>query len=148
MQQNCVAFKNFMMTQARRCKAKFSHLYKIINRLTPQYLQALIPQRIQHASKYPLRNMNDLIVPTARTVSYINSFLPSTIREWNSLGESVRNFPSLNNFKFQINRNSESQTYPKYFDVIHTTRVGQICHGRLRLECSSLKHHLLIKKSY
>ena len=131
--------------QARRSNAKLSHLYKIINGLTPQYLRALIPQRVQTTSRYPLRNMNDLIVPTARTVSYINSFLPSTIREWNSLDESVRNSPSLNTFKFQINRNSETHTYPKYFDVIHTTREGQIYHARLRLECSSLKHHLFNK---
>ena len=131
--------------QARRSNAKLSHLYKIINGLTPQYLRTLIPQRVQTTSRYPLRNMNDLIVPTARTVSYINSFLPSTIREWNSLDESVRNSPSLNSFKFQINRNSETYTYPRYFDVIHTTRVGQIYHARLRLECSSLKHHLFNK---
>ena len=71
--------------KARRSKAKLSHLYKIINGLTTQYLRALIPQRVQNTSRYPLRNMNDLIVPTTRTASYINSFLPSTIREWNSL---------------------------------------------------------------
>ena len=89
--------------------------------------------------------MNDLIVPTARTVPYINSFLPSTIREWNSLDESVRNSPVLNTFEFQINRKSEIRTYPEYFDVIHTMRVGQIYHASLRLECSSLKHHLFNK---
>ena len=146
MPLNCAVYKNIGRgrTSNARCRQhRLLHLYKIINELTLQYLRSLIPQRIQNISRYPLRNMNDLIVPNARTVLYANSFLPSTIRDWNSLDLNIRNSPSLNTFKLQINRSNEDvPIHPKFFDIIHTTRTGQIYHYRLRLECSSLKHHL------
>ena len=95
--------------------------------LIPQYLRSLIPQKIQNISRYLLRNMNDLIVPNANRVLYANSFLPSTIRDWNSLDLNVRNSPSLNTFKLQISRsNGDVTIHPKFFDIIHTTRAGQI----------------------
>ena len=47
--------------QKRRNNHKLFQLYKILNRLTPQYLQSLIPQRVQNISRYQLRNMNNLM---------------------------------------------------------------------------------------
>ena len=41
--------------------------------------------------------------------------------------------------------NSQQQTPPIYFNLIQTSRLGQILHARLRLECSSLNHHLYRK---
>lgn len=132
--------------QSRRNNQRLCQLYKILNDRTPQYLQSLIPQRIDNIPRYQLRNVHNVIVPNARTTSYANSFLPSTIRDWNLLDLSVRNSPSLNAFKRQINRNNrELIIYPKFFDAIQTTRLGQIYHTRLRLECSSLKQHLFNK---
>ena len=32
---------------SRRCKHKLCHLYKMINNLTPPYLQQLLPHRVQ-----------------------------------------------------------------------------------------------------
>ena len=37
-------------------------------------------------------------------------------------------------------------TTPIYFNTIQTSHLGQILHTRLRLECSSLNHHLFKKK--
>ena len=130
--------------QTRRNQAKITHLYKIINGLAPQYLRNLIPQTVQTTSRYPLRNMNNLILPAASTEYYTKSYFPSTIREWNTMDLTVRKSPSLNAFKLQININVPN--YPKYYDVIHTSRMGQVYHNRLRLECSSLRHHLFKKK--
>ena len=89
--------------------------------------------------------MNNFNVPTARTVAHANSFLPSTLRDWNSLDLIVRNSPTLKSFIRQLNQTRNEIPYPKYFAIVHTSRSGQIYHSRLRLECSSLKHHLYTK---
>ena len=57
----------------------------------------------------------------------------------------VSNSPTLKSFKRQLNQTRNETPYPKYFDIFHTSRSGQIYHSRLRLECSSLKHHLYTK---
>lgn len=132
--------------QSRRTKHRLFQLYKIKNGLTPNYLQPLLPQRVQDISRYPLRNVNDLTIPAARTALYSNSFLPSTLRDWNTLDLPVRDSSSLNIFKSRVNSNSTDLTNPpKYFNNIQTSRKGQIYHARLRLECSSLSHHLFLK---
>ena len=131
--------------QKRRNNNKLFQLYKILNGLTPQYLQSLIPQRVQNISRYQLRNMNNFNVPPARTVTHANSFLPSTLRDWNSLDLIVHNSPTLNSFKRQLDQTRNEHPYPKYFDIVHTSRSGQIYHSRLRLECSKLKYHLYTK---
>ena len=89
--------------------------------------------------------MNNFNVPPTRTVTHANSFLPSTLRDWNSLDLIVRNSPTLKGFKHQLNQTRNENQYLKYFDTVHTSRSGQIYHSRLRLECSSLKHHLYTK---
>ena len=48
--------------------------------------------------------MNNFNVPTARTVAHANSFLPSTLRDWNSLDLIVRNSPTLKSFKRQLSQ--------------------------------------------
>ena len=53
-------------------------------------------------------------VPPTRTVSHANSFLPSTLRDWNSLDLIVRNSPTLNSFKRQLNQTHNENPYPKY----------------------------------
>ena len=67
--------------QKRRTKHKLCQLYKMINGLTPAYLQQLIPERVQQLSRYSLRNSQNFSLPVSRTVTYSTSFLPSTIRD-------------------------------------------------------------------
>ena len=115
----------------------------MINDLTPPYLQQLIPQRVQEQTRYPLINVTNFVIPAVRTTYHFNSFLPSTLRQWNLLDQDVRESPSLQTFKYKLN--SQYRTPPIYFDTIQTSRKGQILHARLRLECSSLNHHLFKK---
>ncbi len=75
----------------RRNKHKLVLFYKMKNHLTPQYLSDLIPQQTQF--RYNLRNAADIETVPCRTQLYSNSFLPSTIREWNRLPENTRNRP-------------------------------------------------------
>ncbi len=83
--------------ESRRNKHKLILLYKMNNNKTPQYLRDLIPQHGQ--AQYNLRNASNIPLIPCRTVLYNNSFLPSTIRQWNQLPEHVRNTSSLMSFK-------------------------------------------------
>ena len=74
-------------------------LYKMQNGLSPQYLCNLLPPRVGDYLSYSLRNPENYQQIPARTQSYGNSFLPSTIAAWNNLPCSIKNADSLNSFK-------------------------------------------------
>lgn len=109
------------------------------NNLAPDYLASLIPD--QTNTRYNLRNSDDISGIYARTSLYSNSFLPSTIRDWNALPTEIRNLPTLSLFKSYLTRNS--QRTPKYF--YSENRKLQILHTRLRTKCSSLNYHLFLR---
>ena len=126
--------------QNRRKKHKLIIFYKIINGLAPNYLLDLVPSIIQETTNYNLRNADDIQTLHARTNLYYNSFFLSTIRAWTSLPEDTKQSTSISSFKFRLNMNKP----PKYYNT--GTRMGQIFHARIRLECSSLNAHLYRKK--
>ena len=84
----------------------------------------------------PLREIN------SRTQLYFNSFFPATIRKWNALPQSVQLNPSL--YTFQTYLYSSRIKIPNYFYI--GTRIGHILHSKLRLECSTLNHHMFQRK--
>ena len=53
--------------------------------LVPDYLADLVPARVGDNTTYPLRNAENFLQVHASSRSYFESFLPSAIREWNSL---------------------------------------------------------------
>ena len=120
---------------------KLSLFFKMKNNLTPTYLSSLVPESVGQTSRYNLRNSNDLITINARTSLYSNSFLPSTVRDWNNLTPAARQVDSLNMFKQFLNRDREK--VPKYF--YSGSRRGQLLHTRLRTNCSSLCNDLFLK---
>ena len=111
------------------------------NNLTPDYLSSLVPSSVNEGSRYNLRNANDVQTINARTALYFNSFLPSVIREWNTLSENAKYVDSIDSFKRQISRNKTA--VPKYFYT--GRRKLQILHTRLWTGCSSLNHDLFVK---
>ena len=127
--------------EIRRKKHKLALFYKMYNHLTPPYLSSLVPPLISNFSRYNLRNANDIQTIDSRTTLYFNSFLPSVIRDWNSLPHGNRNADSLNSFKRQINL--DRKNIPKYY--YSGTRRYQIIHTRLRTGCSSLNYDLFLK---
>ena len=127
--------------QNRRNKHKLIIFYKIINGLTPNYLLDLVPPIIQETTNYNLRNASEIQTLHASTNLYYNSFFPSMIRAWNSLPEDTKQSPSISSFKFRLNRDINKP--PKYYNT--GTRMVQILHTRIRLECSSLNAHLYRK---
>ena len=129
--------------QRRRNKHKLFELFKMINGQVPPYLQQLIPLRVQQIARYPLRNSQNYSVPPSRTVTYSSLFLPSTLRDWNALDQNIKDAPSLQTFKNRIN--GPKRFPPKHFEQQQVSRAVQVLHTRLRLECSSLNHHLYLK---
>ena len=127
--------------EERRRKSKLILFYKIINGLSPTYLSSLIPPSVSSVSSYSLRNSSDIQTIVCRTAQYFNSFLPSVIREWNSLPLDVRNGTSVSSFKCRLK--GRNYSVPKYYYT--GNRKLQILHARLRTKCSSLNHDLFLK---
>ena len=111
------------------------------NNSCPDYLNNMVPREVFQTATYNLRNSNDVQNIICRTSLYYNSFLPSVIRQWNELPLEVRMNTSANAFKSYLDR--DRHTPPKYYS--YGNRKAQVLHTRLRLNCSSLKHHLFSK---
>ena len=126
---------------ARRNKHKLVLFYKMFNDLTPPYLSSLVPPLVQNASRYNLRNSNDTQTIASRTTLLYNSFLPSSIRDWNRLNHDIRNAGTLDAFKLKLNQNLP--VIPKHY--YSGIRKYQIWHTRIRTGCSSLKNDLFLK---
>ena len=125
--------------ETRRKKQKLVLFYTMVNNLTPLYLSTLIPSTI--SARYNLRNANDIRTINTRTTKYYNSFLPSTIREWNTLPEEQRTSATPLSFKAQINQHSTR--IPKYYNS--GDRQSQILHTRLRTKCSCLNYDIYLR---
>ena len=92
--------------------------------------------------RYPLRNSEQYQTIDAKYQLYYNSFLPSTIREWNTLGNTVQSWPSVSSFKKKM---STRQPVPNYY-YLTGSRNEQILHARIRTNGSSL-HYTLFSKN-
>ena len=125
----------------RRNLHKLYLFFKMQNGQTPLYLSNILPSRTGDVSSYALRNVDNYQQVTARTQTYGNSFLPSTISAWNSLPSSAKTADSLTSFKRLIEL--ETPKIPAYYNT--GRRQLQILQTRLRTECSSLNEHLFLR---
>ena len=125
----------------RRRKHKLIFFFKMKNGLCPEYLSSLIPANVGSSVCYSLRNANAVRTVNAKSQLYFNSFLPSTIREWNELPPVVQNSPTLPIFKNHLNSNLRAP--PVYYST--GNRLDQINHTRVRTRCSGLNQHLFAK---
>ena len=72
---------------------------------------------------------------------YFHSFLPSTIRDLNSLSEEQRNSTSVASFKHTLSQTNICVT--KYFFV--SDKRPQVLHTPLRAKCSALNFEIYLK---
>ena len=116
--------------------------------LAPTYLSDLIPSVVGQSNNYALWNADH--IQGFRSNSnffrsnsnlFSDSFFPSTIKAWNSLLNEVREMTSVSAFKNNLNRNKLQSTY--HFQV--GSRLGQILHARLRMQCPALHADLYRK---
>ena len=109
--------------------------------LTPEYLSSLVPEPISNIFCYNLRNSNNFRAINTRTSQYYQSFLPSTVRNWNDLSVEAHQYYTLNSFKHYLNKDK-----CKSLNIFYTgSRKAQILHTRLRTNCSSLNLNLFLK---
>ena len=127
--------------EARRRKQKLIIFFKMIHGLCPDYLNELVPETVQNRARYPLRNADNISTIRTNSVLYYESFLPSAIRAWNDLPNTIRNSTSLIQFKRKLSEQRSKP--PNHF--YYGRRVPQIQHARLRMECSALQQHLFKK---
>ncbi len=116
-------------------------MYKMQNQIGPTYLSALLPTTVGDATTYNLRNNDNTQTINCRTTLYYNSFLPSSIRAWNTQSPEIRTASSLSTFVYLLNK--DKVTVPKYYYT--RNRLADILHTRLRTNCSSLNSHLYSK---
>ena len=81
------------------------------------YLCDLIPQTIKSKIVYLLRNGSDIIIPFCRLSNTYDLFIPSTIRQWNSLDPSLRNVDSIAKFKTELRKRKDISQVPKHYEI-------------------------------
>ena len=113
----------------------------MINGLCSDCFSSLVPPTVGNNTAYSLRNAPDYKDIRSNTQLYYNPFLPSVVRDGNELPHTTRNEPSISAFKRSLN--STRISIPCFY--LDGKRIGQIYHSRLRMDCSSLYHHLFSK---
>jgi hypothetical protein len=93
---------------------RLTYLYKIKNKVTPDYLVNIRPLPTHNTQNYDLRRPSQLIPIRARTAIYYNSFLPATIRDWNSLPKDVLSAISVSCFKKLLQQTDGQKINPAY----------------------------------
>ena len=127
--------------QTRRNKHKLTTFYKIMHGLAPTYISHLIPPIVGQSNNYATRNADHIQGFRSNSNLFSDSFFPSTIKAWSSLPNEVREMTSVSAFKNYLNRNKLQSPY--YFRA--GSRLGQILHARLRMQCSALNADLYYK---
>ena len=97
---------------------------------------ALLPDNISH--NYQIR---DPQIPSilARTNKYYNSFIPSSIRLWNSLDIAVKQSDTLASFKAKLCQQTKPQKMSYY---CHGPRSLNVALTRLCVNCAPLNSYL------
>jgi hypothetical protein len=91
--------------------------YNIQNNNALMYLCDLIPPTIQSTTIYPLRNGSDIIMSFCRLSNTYDSFISSTIRQWNSLDPSIRNVDYIAKFKTELRKRKDISQVPKHYEI-------------------------------
>ena len=124
----------------RRKRRKLQMFYNIQHNSAPAYLCNLIPPTIQSTAVYPLRNGNNIMTPFCRLSLTDESFIPSTIRQWNRLDLSLRNVDSIFKFKSELKNLNPHRRVPKHYEYGH--RKLNIVLTQLRCSASTLNYDL------
>jgi hypothetical protein len=103
----------------------------------PKTLKNLLPDKVSSSTPYNLRNEDNRVHLKARSTAYLNSFVPKTTRDWNTLPRVLQTVPKLEEFARSFPKTEHKERY-----FYAGARRGQILHARIRLNCSALGEHL------
>ncbi len=125
---------------SRRNFLSLSLMYKIINGLTPSYIQNVI---LLHNHNLPyrlnLRNADHVPVRPFRLKSYETSFGISAVRKWNALPRTFRMKPNIEQFKSSLKK----EYFPKQrTEFNYGERLHNIFLTRFRLGYTTLNSDL------
>lgn len=122
----------------RRNRSCLNLFYRIKNDLAPSYLKDLLPPQVFDLSEYPLRNSDNYVIPRFRLSLTNSSFLPSTLRNWNTLDLNVRNSSTYSVFKRAVrDKQIDTSSWFSYGE-----RKLNIIHTKLRYDNSGLNYDL------
>ena len=120
----------------RRFGRRMVFFYKIVNRLTPNYLHDYLPAAL--VAPVNLRARNAFYPPDIHTERFRNTFFPFCISQWNILDSRIRDLPSVSSFKKAI----VDSLRPKLSPVFGVqNNQGVIFLNRLRVGFSHLNEH-------
>ena len=99
----------------RRYFQKICFMYKCSNNLVPNYISDIIPPRVGEITNYPLRNRQNLSNMYTRTEISRKSCIPSSVSNWNSLTNDIREIDTYlsfrNAFKNEFLCNANAPSY-------------------------------------
>ncbi len=111
----------------RRIIQKLTLVYKNKEGLLPTYLSELFPLTVNEATPYNLRNNRDFVTLPRRLEIYSKSVIPSSLRLWNDLDQSIRDSPSLSCFKSSIKELFKPPLVPTFFPIWRTPTSNTPC---------------------
>ncbi len=115
----------WMILETRRKIHRLSKMYSIINNYSPVYLQNMIARLIpDHRHNTRLQTQNNLIVWKCNLSIYQQSFINSTVLDWNSLANDIKNSPSLLTFKTRLTRLFNCKALLFNHDIDRNTQVA------------------------
>ena len=123
----------------RRKLHKLSWFYKILNHMTPSYLEDAMPSLVEERTHYDLRSGRNVSQLQTKKECYLKSFFPSTIHLWNSLPVEVRDSPTHSIFMSKVKSDMHTVKRPWYYVGERFTNIHL---ARLRIGCSMLNGHL------
>ena len=103
---------NWLTLEERRERQRLRVLYKCIHGQAPAYLQNVTYPQREGNPRYVLRNQK-LPNYRSRTSTFHNSFIPKTVRDWNSLPNETKSAGTLE--AFTNNLDSDLRCTPKWF---------------------------------
>jgi len=121
-------------------KLLFFHRLFHNNPPLPDYVTDLLTDSRHTATGLRLRNAHTLSIPPFRLSSYQRSFVPATIRLWNTLPEPLQTTQSRPEFARLVWQRFGSPSPPAHFSL--GSKSGNTHHTRLRVGHSTLNAHL------
>ena len=113
--------------------------YKIVNGLSPPYLQSLKPPLVRERTTYHLRSHENISVPFARLQCFEKSFILEGSALWNDLHHDIRHAPNVGSFKNKLTPHLHKN---HLFNL--GNRWPNVQMARLRIGCSGLNSHLCL----
>jgi hypothetical protein len=118
----------------RRKIQKLVLVYKEKHGFLPTYISELFPPMVNENNHYDLRNNSNYLTVQRRTEIYSRSVIPSCVKLWNELSQTIRDAPNLSNFKNLM------KNHFKFF--LSGDRTSSVHHARIRNQCSNLNADL------